>query len=113
MYFVIGLCGINAVVFARLITPDGTDHGVHGFVAPLRDPSTIQPLTGIIIGDLGEKTGINGVDNAFLMFDKYRIPYENLLNKYGDVSPDGNYFKKSIDQSEFLSLGYSFMFSIR
>lgn len=29
--------------------------------------------------------------NSFVMFSHYRIPRENLLNKTGDVTPDGNY----------------------
>lgn len=37
---------------------------------------------------------------SFLMFRNYRIPRENLLNKHGDVLPDGTYktpFKVLID----------------
>lgn len=40
---------------------------------------------------MGPKIGLNGVDNGFLTFNKVRIPRENLLNKTGDVTPDGRY----------------------
>lgn len=29
--------------------------------------------------------------SRFVMFDQYRIPRENLLNRNGDVTPDGRY----------------------
>ena len=40
--------------------------------------------------------GLNGVDNAKLTFDNVRIPRENLLNKYSDVTEDGK-FTSDID----------------
>jgi acyl-CoA oxidase len=81
--------GRLAVVFAQL-TIDGEQHGVHAFVVPIRTPSGgVWP--GVRIEDAGEKGGLNGVDNGRLWFDRVRIPRENLLNRYGDVSPDGEY----------------------
>ena len=41
--------------------------------------------------DDGVKGGLNGIDNGRLHFDHVRIPRENLLNRYGDVAPDGTY----------------------
>lgn len=35
--------------------------------------------------------GLPGVDNGRIWFDKKRIPRENLLNKYADVTEDGKY----------------------
>jgi len=40
---------------------------------------------------MGHKMGLNGVDNAKLSFDNVRVPRENLLNRYSDVSPDGKF----------------------
>jgi alkylation response protein AidB-like acyl-CoA dehydrogenase len=46
-------------------------------------------MPGVTVEDMGHKMGLNGVDNAKLSFDNVRVPRENLLNKYSDVSPDG------------------------
>jgi len=40
---------------------------------------------------MGEKMGLNGVDNGRLSFDNVRIPRENMLNKYSDVDQNNNF----------------------
>mmetsp|Transcript_17649 Transcript_17649/g.28987 ORF Transcript_17649/g.28987 Transcript_17649/m.28987 type:complete len:690 (-) Transcript_17649:576-2645(-) len=82
--------GLMASVFA-ILKIDGQDYGVHTFIVPLRDPQTKKTMPGVTIGDCGHKVGLNGVDNGFIMFDHVRIPRQNLLNRFGDVSPDGIY----------------------
>lgn len=90
-----GQHGTAAVVFARLITsPAGkprVDHGVHAFYVPIRDPQTMEFLPGVGGEDDGLKGGLNGIDNGRLWFDHVRVPRTNLLNRYGDVDPDGTY----------------------
>ncbi|PPK67520.1 acyl-CoA dehydrogenase [Actinokineospora auranticolor] len=81
--------GRAAVVFAQLIT-GGESRGVHALVVPLRDEHG-APLPGVRIADCGRKAGLNGVDNGRLWFDNVRVPREALLNRYGDVAPDGTY----------------------
>ncbi|WP_136709531.1 acyl-CoA dehydrogenase [Agromyces sp. H66] len=83
------LHGIAAVVFAQLITK-GVNHGVHAFYVPLRDGDGAF-LPGIGGEDDGLKGGLNGIDNGRLHFTNVRVPRENLLNRYGDVAPDGTY----------------------
>lgn len=78
-----------ATVFARLIT-HGVDHGVHCFYVPIRDEAG-ELLPGIRAEDDGPKGGLNGIDNGRLAFDAVRVPRTNLLNRYGDVAPDGTY----------------------
>ena len=78
-----------ATLFARLIT-NGVDHGVHCFYVPVRDADG-ELLPGVSSEDDGEKGGLNGIDNGRLAFDQVRIPRTNLLNRYGDVAPDGTY----------------------
>ncbi|GAA1674191.1 acyl-CoA dehydrogenase [Fodinicola feengrottensis] len=82
--------GRMAVVFAQLTTK-GEGHGVHAFLVPIRD-SAGKTVPGVWIGDCGRKAGLNGVDNGRLKFDHVRVPREALLNRYGDVSPDGDYW---------------------
>ncbi|XP_050205498.1 acyl-coenzyme A oxidase 2, peroxisomal [Mercurialis annua] len=88
--------GKFATVFAKLMLPTHDskgvkDMGVHSFIVPIRDLNTHQTLPGIEIHDCGHKVGLNGVDNGALRFRSVRIPRDNLLNRFGDVSRDGKY----------------------
>jgi acyl-CoA oxidase len=83
------LHGRAATVFAQLIT-GGVNYGVHCFFVPIRDEEG-NFLPGIGGEDDGVKGGLNGIDNGRLHFDQVRVPRENLLNRYGDVAPDGSY----------------------
>ena len=78
-----------ASVFAQLIV-DGKNEGVHAILVPLRDTNH-QTLPGITIEDNGYKLGLNGVDNGKIWFHQVEVPRENLLNKYGDITPEGTY----------------------
>ncbi|CAG5089890.1 Similar to ACOX3: Peroxisomal acyl-coenzyme A oxidase 3 (Pongo abelii) [Cotesia congregata] len=90
-----------AIVFAQLIT-EGHCHGLNAFIVPVRDSNTYLPYPGIIIGDMGEKMGLNGVDNGFIMFDHYRISKDNLLNRTGDINEDGEYESSFSDPQRIL-----------
>ncbi len=82
-----------ASVFAQLITTeDGepVNHGVHCLLVPIRDAEG-NDLPGVTTSDCDYKGGLPGVDNGRIMFDHVRVPRENLLNKFGDVAPDGTY----------------------
>jgi acyl-CoA oxidase len=81
--------GQLAVVFAQLITPAGR-HGVHALLVPIRDAGG-RPCPGVEISDCGVKAGLNGVDNGRLRFDSVRVPRVALLDRYGQVAPDGSY----------------------
>ncbi|NIP56467.1 MAG: acyl-CoA oxidase [Gemmatimonadetes bacterium] len=83
------LHGRVATVFARLVA-QGEDHGVHAFLVPIRDDEG-RPAPGVEIEDCGPKVGLDGVDNGRIAFDRVRIPRENLLDRFGEVSPEGDY----------------------
>jgi acyl-CoA oxidase len=81
--------GRIAAVFAQLTVKD-EGHGVHVFAVPLRDAEG-NLCEGVRIEDCGPKMGLNGVDNGRIWFDHVRVPRDALLNRYGDVSPEGEY----------------------
>ncbi|KXJ29078.1 peroxisomal acyl-coenzyme A oxidase 3 [Exaiptasia diaphana] len=87
----LGRTATHAVVYAQLYTPDGVCHGLHSFIVQVRSTRDLRAKPGVTVGDLGKKLGQNSLDNGFVAFDHVRIPRENLLNKGGDVSPDGKY----------------------
>lgn len=79
----------HALVFGQTYVK-GKHEGVHAFLVPVRD-CLMNPLPGVTITDMGVKFGLNGVDNASLRFKDVRIPRVNMMNKYADVSPEGNF----------------------
>lgn len=103
----LGKACTHSIVYAQLFTPDGQCHGLNAFLVPIRDTKTLLAYPGVKVGDLGEKVGLNGVDNGFVMFNKYKIPKENLLSRTGDVTDDGKYVTPFKDNSKRLgaSLG--------
>ncbi|KAJ6649267.1 Peroxisomal acyl-coenzyme A oxidase 3 [Pseudolycoriella hygida] len=96
----------HSIVYAQLYTPDGAHHGLNAFLVPIRCTKTLNAFPGVLVGDLGEKNGLNGVDNGFVMFNKYRIPRENLLSRNGDVTPEGRFVSNIKDQRK--RMGASF-----
>ncbi|KAG2373951.1 hypothetical protein C9374_011616 [Naegleria lovaniensis] len=79
----------KGVLFAQCIV-DGVNHGVHAFVVPMRDPSTMKVYDGILVRDVGIKMGLNGIDNGMVAFNNYRIPIDHLLSRYAQIK-DGKY----------------------
>lgn len=88
------------IVFAQLLTRDGRNHGLNSFLVPLRDPQSHLPYAGVIVGDMGEKIGLNGLDNGFVMFHKYRVAKENLLSRHGDFTAEGEFSGRLKDKTE-------------
>jgi acyl-CoA oxidase len=81
--------GRLATVFAQLEV-NGQNHGVHVFVVPIRDENG-NLLPGVTIEDNGLKMGLNGVDNGRIWFDHIRVPRVEMLNRFADVTADGQY----------------------
>lgn len=102
--FLAGKCWVSngkitthIVLYAQLITTGNINHGLHAFVVEIRNPFTLLPYPGIIIADLGEKIGLESLDNGLIIFNNYRIPKDNLLNRLADVSDDGTYIPRVTD----------------
>ncbi|HTJ50339.1 MAG TPA: acyl-CoA dehydrogenase [Cyclobacteriaceae bacterium] len=81
--------GQMATVFAKLIV-DGKDYGVSAFLVPLRDKKgNVNP--GVTIEDCGRKMGLNGVDNGKIKFNNVVIPYDNMLDRFAQVTDEGKF----------------------
>lgn len=89
-----------SIVFAQLLTEDGRNHGLNSFLVPLREPKSHLAYPGVIVGDIGEKIGLNGMDNGFVMFHEYRVPKENLLSRHGDFNDTGEFSGRLKDKTE-------------
>ncbi|XP_072492378.1 acyl-coenzyme A oxidase-like protein isoform X2 [Notamacropus eugenii] len=98
MYIGNAMEGHYAAVFAQLII-NGRSQGPHCFIVPVRDENG-RLYPGVTAIDMLHKEGLHGVDNGILIFDKVRIPRENLLDKFGSVAPDGQYYSPIKNKSE-------------
>ncbi|HEX2752944.1 MAG TPA: acyl-CoA dehydrogenase [Alphaproteobacteria bacterium] len=85
------LHGEMMVVFAQLkMSPDGESQGVHAFMVPIRDKAG-NTKSGVTIEDCGHKVGLNGIDNGYLSFDKVKVPYDSMLDRFAQIDAEGNY----------------------
>jgi acyl-CoA oxidase len=89
-----------ATVFAQLEVT-GQSHGVHAFIVPIREENG-NLLPGVRIEDNGLKMGLNGIDNGRIWFDHVRVPRVEMLNRFANVTADGQY------QSDFQNPGARF-----
>ena len=78
------------VIFAQLYIKDQC-YGPHAFIVPLRDRDSHMPLPGVTLGDCGKKIALDGIDNGFILFNHVRIPRDNLLNRFSNVSEEGEF----------------------
>lgn len=97
------LHGQMATVFAKLII-DGTDYGVTAFLVPIRDKKG-NTMPGVTIKDCGRKMGLNGVDNGVIYFDNVDVPKDNMLDRFAQVTPDGQFASPiSSDNRRFFTM---------
>ena len=73
--------------FSKADKVEYTSYGPHSFIIQVRDMKTHQPLSGIVVGDIGAKYGYASMDNAYLLFDHFRIPHSAFLSRYSKVDP--------------------------
>ena len=97
--------GRLAAVFCQLVV-GGESRGVHALIVPIRDEDG-NVCDGVEIEDCGPKLGLNGVDNGRLSVDSVRVPRDTLLDRYAQVSPEGEYTSaiENRDRRFFTMLG--------
>lgn len=59
-----------------------------------------KTLQGITAEDLGDKIGVNGMQNGSLSFNKFPVPKACLLNKQVDVTEEGKFTAEAGDLEE-------------
>ncbi|XP_070533525.1 peroxisomal acyl-coenzyme A oxidase 1-like [Ptychodera flava] len=98
----LGRISSHAIVVAQLYTK-GECHGIHQFMVPLRSMKDHTPLPGVTLGDIGPK--LDGfLDNGFLKLDHVRIPRENMMMKFAQVTRDGSYIKPVNSRMTYASM---------
>lgn len=99
----------HALVQASLIV-NSRNHGPHLFIVPVRSGQTMQPLPNVTVGDIGSKAfaGFGSIDNGFVRFDKVRIPRKNMLQRYSQVTKEGQFISP-----KHAKLSYGSMITLR
>ncbi|KAJ5132581.1 hypothetical protein N7448_006739 [Penicillium atrosanguineum] len=96
----LGRIANHSIVVAQLLLPKAgspgqyLSQGPHQFIVQVRDMKTHQPLDGVVIGDIGPKYGYATMDNAYMLFDNFRIPHSAMLSRYSSVNPDTGVYTK-------------------
>ncbi|XP_026577428.1 peroxisomal acyl-coenzyme A oxidase 2 [Pseudonaja textilis] len=99
----LGRTATHAVVFAQLYLK-GHCYGMHPFIVQIRSLRDHSPSQGITLGDIGPKMGFENVDNGFLILKNVRVPRENMLAKFSQVLPDGQYKKQGSEKINYLTM---------
>ena len=113
----LGRTANHSIVVAQLLLPRDSSsgsaeveyisHGPHPFIVQVRDLKTHEVLPGLAIGDIGTKYGYAPMDNAYALFDKFRVPHSAFLSRYSKVDYDtGAYTKPSNPAVVYGSLTY-------
>jgi len=95
-----GLVATRAVVIAELIVR-GRNHGPHAFLVNMRK-QRLGPLNpNIKVGDMGDKTTGNDLDNAWIEFNSVKLPYSALLDRHDGIDVrTGAYVQKNVGTNE-------------
>ncbi|CAO4370519.1 unnamed protein product [Caenorhabditis nigoni] len=101
----LGTSCTHVILVANLII-DNKNYGLHPFFVPIRDRNSYSQMSGVRVGDIGTKMGVNCVDNGFLAFDNYRIPRRNMLMKHSKVSKEGVYTAPSHPKVGYTTMLY-------
>ena len=88
----------NTILFAQLYV-EGVNHGLHAFAIKIREEGTFKTKPGVIIGDCGKKFQHDGIDNGFMIFKDFRVPYDSMLDKISQINSEGR-FVSTISKKE-------------
>uniref|UniRef100_A0A8D0DV59 Acyl-coenzyme A oxidase n=1 Tax=Salvator merianae TaxID=96440 RepID=A0A8D0DV59_SALMN len=99
----LGQTATHAVVFAQLYLK-GKCYGMHPFMVQIRSLRDHSPAPGVTVGDIGPKMSFNNVDNGFLSLKNVRVPRENMLSRFSQVLPNGQYVKKGSEKINYLTM---------
>jgi acyl-CoA oxidase len=98
----------NFIVIMAQLWTQGKCYGPHAFMVQIRHPQTHEPMSGVTVGDIGPKIGINTNDNGYLRFNNVRIPRKNMLMGHSKVLENGTYTKPIHPK-----IGYASMMFVR
>jgi acyl-CoA oxidase len=65
---------VNMSVIWAQVTVNGVTYGPQPFIVQIRDLKTHDLMPGIIIGDCGDKMGLNGIDNGYFILEDVIVP---------------------------------------
>eukprot|EP00388_Colpodella_angusta_P000604 GDKJ01002127.1.p1 GENE.GDKJ01002127.1~~GDKJ01002127.1.p1 ORF type:complete len:712 (-),score=188.43 GDKJ01002127.1:1388-3499(-) len=82
----------HCILMAQLIIGE-KNYGTHPFLLQIRNLENHESLPGVFLADIGQKLGYNGMDNGCMQLQGVRIPRRNLLMRFCNVDPAGNYKK--------------------
>uniref|UniRef100_A0A6J0TYC2 Acyl-coenzyme A oxidase n=1 Tax=Pogona vitticeps TaxID=103695 RepID=A0A6J0TYC2_9SAUR len=99
----LGRTATHAVVFAQLYLKEKS-YGMHPFMLQIRSLLDHSPMPGVTVGDIGPKMSFENVDNGFLLLKNVRVPRENMLSRFSQVLPDGQYRKQGSDKINYLTM---------
>jgi acyl-CoA oxidase len=100
----LGRTATHSIVVAQLLLPRQTtasaneieyvNYGPHPFMVQIRDQKTHMPFAGIAVGDIGAKYGYPGMDNAYMLFNNFKIPHSAFLSRYAKVNGETGAYTK-------------------
>merc|ERR1712050_732351 len=85
----------HAIVLAQLYVGDKC----HGFIVQLRRFEDYKPMPGIKVGAIGPLVVISNAENGFLILENVRIPRDQMLMKYAEVSREGQFIRHGSDRT--------------
>ncbi len=89
-----GHTATHAVTLCKLIIHNKAKDLIW-IIVPLRNRQTGKLLPGIAAGSVGPKFGRQGVDNGWIQFHQVRVPRENMLSRWCQVTAQGEYIPPS------------------